>query len=171
MTSRPWVHAIITLRGWWLPGDVRGFRSRAHRIHSSGDYRSPPPEDEHAGLRVWVARCAREAVTPLSDVERDAAVRAIAERLADPPTDLLIVACAVTHAHMLFRADQTDAARSIARAKHLAALRIGRGAGSLWARGAGIDRVRDRAHQLALYRYIAAHARRGASVWRRPRSA
>lgn len=37
----------------WLPGDVRGFRNREHRIHSSGDYKHRPPVAEHEGLRRY----------------------------------------------------------------------------------------------------------------------
>src|SRR5688572_3973144 len=46
-----WRHVILNARRSWLHGDERGFRSRGHRIHSSGDYRNRPPKDEHAGLR------------------------------------------------------------------------------------------------------------------------
>ena len=45
-----WRHVIISTRRSWLHGDGRGFRSRGHRIHSSGDYKDPPPEGEHSGL-------------------------------------------------------------------------------------------------------------------------
>ncbi len=45
-----WWHNILSTHGSWLPGNPRGFRSRNHRIHSSGDYKNPPPLGEHAGL-------------------------------------------------------------------------------------------------------------------------
>src|SRR4051794_35542328 len=48
-----WRHCILNARCSWLHGDARGFRSREHRIHSSGDYRNPPPADEHEGLRRY----------------------------------------------------------------------------------------------------------------------
>jgi len=48
-----WRHVVLGTRRSWLHGDGRGFRSRGHRIHSSGDYRDPPPEGEHAGLRAY----------------------------------------------------------------------------------------------------------------------
>jgi hypothetical protein len=48
-----WYHVTINTYGTWLPGDPRGFHSRGHRVHSSGDYREPPPEREHAGLHRW----------------------------------------------------------------------------------------------------------------------
>ncbi|CAN5610580.1 hypothetical protein BH09PLA1_BH09PLA1_24860 [soil metagenome] len=45
-------HIIINTHSTWLHGDPRGFRSREHRIHSSGDYRNPPPRGEHARLHA-----------------------------------------------------------------------------------------------------------------------
>jgi hypothetical protein len=44
-----WRHVIINTFCTWLHSDERGFRSRKHRIHSSGDYRRRPPKGEHAG--------------------------------------------------------------------------------------------------------------------------
>jgi hypothetical protein len=37
-----WRHVVINTHCTWLHGDDRGFRSRHHRVHSSGDYRNPP---------------------------------------------------------------------------------------------------------------------------------
>src|SRR4051812_14964174 len=48
-----WRHVIINTKSSWLHGEKRGFRSRGHRIHSSGDYRNPPPFLEHSGLRIY----------------------------------------------------------------------------------------------------------------------
>jgi len=48
-----WRHVIVNTRNSWLHGDPRGFRDRDHRIHSSGDYKHPTPEGEHAGLHAW----------------------------------------------------------------------------------------------------------------------
>jgi hypothetical protein len=50
-----WRHVIVNTHSSWLPGSPRGFRNRKHRIHSSGDYRSPPPPGEHEGLHRYNA--------------------------------------------------------------------------------------------------------------------
>ena len=67
-----WSHIIISPQNSWLPGDRRGFRSRNHKIHSSGDYKNLPPPEEHAGLRryhdqragavVWIPKECNEVV-------------------------------------------------------------------------------------------------------------
>jgi hypothetical protein len=48
-----WRMITISTKRSWLPGDQRGFRNRQHRIHSSGDYKNPPPRWEHEGLRRY----------------------------------------------------------------------------------------------------------------------
>ena len=44
-----WQHVTLGTRCSWLHGDRRGFRDRGHRTHSSGHFKNPPPETEHAG--------------------------------------------------------------------------------------------------------------------------
>jgi len=160
-----WAHAIATLRGWWLPGDRRGFHSRDHRIHSSGVYGQPPPPEEHAGLREW-AKTVATRVPALTSEERRRAGEAVVDALRRRGRRPLVVACAATHLHALFDAGEESATEIFGRAKQLAARRVGRNAGRLWGQGAGIDRIRTRAHQLRAFRYILAHARDGAWAWR-----
>ncbi len=63
-----WRHIVIgTLRSW-LHGDERGFRSRRHRVHSSGDDNDPPPPGEHAGLHRYHADGAGDPVDLHLDV-------------------------------------------------------------------------------------------------------
>jgi hypothetical protein len=50
-----WRHCVIGTHNSWLPGDPRGFRAIDHKIHSSGDYKNPPPEGEHSGLHRVLA--------------------------------------------------------------------------------------------------------------------
>lgn len=62
-----WRHIVLNTHSSWLHGDPRGFRSRGHRIHSSGDYRNPPPPQEHLGLHLHqIARSAEETKLPQS---------------------------------------------------------------------------------------------------------
>jgi REP element-mobilizing transposase RayT len=58
--------------GTWLPGDPRGFRNRHHRIHSSGDYKHPPPEGEHEGLHRYAKRVSKdEAVLATPELRKE----------------------------------------------------------------------------------------------------
>jgi hypothetical protein len=50
LIRRCWRHIIVNTKNTWFHGDDRAVRDRDHRIHSSGDYKNPPPEGEHAGL-------------------------------------------------------------------------------------------------------------------------
>lgn len=163
--SHPWVHAIAMLRGWWLPGDERGFRSRDHRIHSSGDYKHRPPSWEHIHLRNWAERVSKDAEPALNQHERSVAGAAFVEKLIRENLIPLAVACAATHVHALFRASDIDALKALGKAKQLASLRVARRSGRIWGRGGGVDRIADREHQVRVFRYILRHRAEGAWVW------
>src|SRR5690242_11549259 len=102
MSARPmmWRHVTINTRGSWLHGDPRGFRTRKHRIHSSGDYRNPPPKGEHAGLHRYHKRRAREAVRiPFSF--RAVVGRAIIKTLREMRFRVILVAVGKVHGHVV----------------------------------------------------------------------
>jgi REP element-mobilizing transposase RayT len=60
--GKMWRHVVVNTLCSWLHGDQRGFRSRHHEIHSSGDYKKPPPKGEHEGLNQWMKKRARKEV-------------------------------------------------------------------------------------------------------------
>lgn len=95
-----WRHVIINTRGTWLHGDARGFRSRKHRIHSSGDYRNPPPPGEHAGLHDYHQARSRGEVT-LANALRRTIGRALLANLLGRHYRVLAVAVGKVHAHVL----------------------------------------------------------------------
>jgi len=65
-----WWHVIISTRNSWLPGDKRGFRSKNHKIHSSGDYKKPPPIEEHSGLRRYHQERAGDVIRFSDDAKK-----------------------------------------------------------------------------------------------------
>jgi len=72
-----WIHAYWSTFGVWLPGDPRGFRSRGHRIHSSGNYKDPPPTGEHAGLWLHARRMVKQQPVYLLKGQMRAALGAL----------------------------------------------------------------------------------------------
>jgi REP element-mobilizing transposase RayT len=95
-----WRHVIINTLCSWLHGDERGFRSRRHRIHSSGDYRNPPPEGEHAGLHQYHVERSREEVTIAKELRKAVGV-AIMRHLLNEGYRVLAVAVGKVHTHGL----------------------------------------------------------------------
>ncbi len=114
---------------------------------------------------MWAERVSRDAEPAFDVGEREVAALAFIEKLTREGLEPLAVACAATHLHALFRADGVDALWALGRCKQLASLRVGRRSGRIWGRGGGVDRVKDRGHQLRVFRYIMKHAAEGAFVW------
>ncbi|MFW5681593.1 MAG: hypothetical protein ACOC1G_01180 [Phycisphaeraceae bacterium] len=183
-----WYHLVANTYGTWLPGDPRGFRTREHREHVEGDYKSPPAADyawrhEHSRQQMK-----REPVW-LSVEARDAAVEAIRVALVDVHRlQVLAIAVCSAHLHVLARfpaelkRTPTDSIRGLRSsalddpprhflgiakkesAKTLAALGFVP-AGGVWARRGKIVPITDRTHQVRVYHYVLDHRREGAAAW------
>src|SRR5437870_1204489 len=98
--GKQWWHVVISTYASWLPGEPRGFRSRGHKIHSSGDYKNPPPEGEHRGLHEYSKRISGDKVIIPKGL-RPVAGRAILKRLAKLDQRILVLSISATHGHML----------------------------------------------------------------------
>ncbi len=186
-----WYHCMSSTYGAWLPGDPRGFRTRDHREHVDGDYMNPPPtgvyEQRHEAAK---SRMKREAVV-LSGEARRVVVEAIVHALASVHRlDVLAVSVSATHMHVLarfpsaqkptfskrgLRDNRTSAVDDpvrhligIAKKESSKALtRAGLAVpGGTWARRGKIVPIKDREHQVNVYRYILEHAsKEDAVVW------
>ncbi|MEM9346864.1 MAG: hypothetical protein AAGB26_09630 [Planctomycetota bacterium] len=163
-----WWHLILTCRGQWLPGDPRGFRSRAHRVHSSGDYKRRPPEGEHAGLHAYHKARSDSAVQIPVDA-RATLGQAILKKCVEIEVPCLAIAAGRAHTHLLaaLANDWEHVKSQVGRLKQsgshaLRAVLPGR----VWADGGKPVRVRDRPHQGNVFRYVLEHAEEGAWVWR-----
>ncbi len=163
-----WSHVIWSTRGAWLPGDPRGFRDHDHRIHSTGDYKAPPPPGEHAGLhRVARKLCPEEIHIPKH------LRRTIADALGDkllalerPPR---IIAVARVHVHALVLAGATDVRPYIGRAKQAASHAVrSELPGRIWGQRCHPVRIRNEGHYRRVVDYIAAHSKQGAALWVHP---
>ena len=163
-----WWHLTLTTANAWRHGDERGFRSRGHRIHSSGDYKNPPPQGEHEGLRRYHEGRSGEPVVLTPELRRRVGEAVLKKREA-LGARVLVVAVGGMHVHLLVEwEDDERAAKALAGDLKQFASHVIRDAlpGKVWAEGGEPIRIRDREHQLNAYRYILKHADEGAWTWR-----
>jgi hypothetical protein len=98
--GKRWRHCVIGTYNSWLPGDPRGFRSRGHKVHSSGDYKAPPPEGEHAGLFEYSKQISGDAVI-IPRALRETVGRKILEKLRKLDHEVIAISVGGKHAHFL----------------------------------------------------------------------
>jgi len=163
---RKWFHITFSTYGSWLPGDARGFRSWRHRVHSSGDYKNPPPPGEHEGLRGYAqARMTRPPVT-LTREQRRTCVLAMVEKLQEKGAEVLAIPVGARHVHVQARIENHTARKIIGLAKQTASHRIrDEIPGTIWAGRSRTEPITNKNHQQALFHYIVRHRREGAFVW------
>jgi hypothetical protein len=161
-----WYHVVLTTYGHWLPGDCRGFRTRHHRQHVEGDYKSPPGED-YSLLHV---RSATQMVYPsarISQDYREIVGLALVDRLHRLGGFVLTAAVSKTHIHLLVKLPSQETRRWIGLAKKHAWFEM-RDAGwqaKLWAKRGKIQPIDNRKHQQNCFAYILRHIHEGAWVW------
>lgn len=95
-----WRHVVFSTVNSWLPGDPRGFRSRNHQIHSSGDYKNPPPAGEHAGLFRYSKHISGPPVVIPRDL-RATVGQAVLAKLRKLAYRVLAIAVSGMHVHTL----------------------------------------------------------------------
>ena len=166
-TPRVWFHCIVSTYGSWLPGDPRGFRTRHHREHVAGDYKSPPPVGAYENFHAANQQALTQAVTTIPPPMRKIIGEALRDRLQKQGGEVLAIACGGQHAHVQVQLSDGDARKPLGYAKQ-AATSVTHQAGfvgKLWAVRGTLVRIRDRVHQERVYRYILEHASEGAWVW------
>ena len=162
-----WRHVIINTKSSWLHGDKRGFRSRGHRIHSSGDYKNPPPEAEHEGLRDYMREHSSDRVhIPLN--LRVPILEALVGRLKKEGFLILTASVGALHAHALVELPDHRATvrRIIGRCKRCACEAVKRELpGSIWSASGEFKPVNTRSHQRRAYKYIYEDQEPDAATW------
>ncbi len=163
--GKRWFHIVFNTHGSWLHGDERGFHSRGHRLHSSGDYRHPPPSGEHAGLhRYMSARC--PMTVTIEPWLRACAGRAVVRDLERRGARPLVVSVGATHVHALAELPRDTPKAEVGTVKRVASLALrGSMPGRVWSEGCTIKPIRDDGHQREVYGYIRRHASEGAWAW------
>ena len=161
-------HLVLNARSTWLTGDDRGFHSRHHRLHSSGDYKNPPPPGEHAGLRRVVEARAQPPVEFPPDLFETLGL-ALIDKAHQREEWVAAVSVDAHHAHLLVEvpADRDVVKDAVGRWKQAASHAVrDRLPGRIWASSCDPIRIRDEEHLQNVFLYILSHARKGAWVWR-----
>jgi len=166
-SGRLWRHVIINTRGTWLHGDPRGFRNRKHRIHSSGDYRNPPPRGEHAALHEYHKHRSADEIHIGRD-ERAIIGREIVRHLQTEGYRTLTIAVTKVHAHLLVQLPGAldDVKAIIGDAKRLSSRAVKKSMpGSVWAAGGTYKRIVEPSHRQSAFDYILYGQGDGAWTW------
>ncbi len=161
------LHAVCTYYGQWLPGDERGWRSRRHRLHSSGDYRNPPPPGEYEKLHIHAHKVMAGGPVALGTDELPRVGLALITKLLKMGCSVRCLSAGSTHVHLLYDSFAEDAAIELGRAKQYASLKLTTRPGRLWGKHSKIIVVRDVQHARSVWRYILDHAaKEQAWTWR-----
>ncbi len=162
-----WYHIVATTYGAWLYGDERGFRTRHHREHVEGDYKNPPPAGAYDALESRSRASLKQPPVVLPQDLRPVVGTAIKERLEGLSVLLVCLSVSGQHVHVLAKMPFGHPRALMGKAKKHAwfVLRECGWQGKLWGKRGKVLPVRDRAHQLNVYRYIMRHVEQGAWVW------
>ncbi len=167
-------HVEFNTFGTWLPGDPRGFRDHDHRIHSSGDYRHPPPPWEHQALHRSVRAKLHKSPVELAPAQRESAGQCLREAIQSQGLQIHVIAVITNHVHVLVCGtfDDTSLRKIVGSAKRKSSHHLrSEIPGSLWQRKIGVYPVRNESHRVNIVSYILAHAKQGAWVWQESESA
>ena len=162
-----WRHNVINTKGTWLHGDSRGFRSRGHRIHSSGDYNNPPPRGEHTNLHAYMKGKSKGEVT-IPYALRAMVGRAIVEALKEMGYRVLAVSVGKVHSHQLVELpnDLPHIRRIVGELKRKSSRAVKKALpGAVWAEGGQPEPVYDPDHQKNAFDYILYKQGAGAWTW------
>src|SRR5262245_35852201 len=151
-----WRHVVINTKNTWLHGDERGFRSRKHRIHSSGDYKHRPPPDEHQGMRKYhEQRSGDEVHIP---IELRATIGgAILGYLLSMKARVIAVAVGKVHTHVIVEMgdDLSLVKRVIGHVKRKSSRAVkSKLPGAVWSEGGTFEPVDDRRHLEKSHDYV-----------------
>jgi len=164
--TRCW-HVMIGTYCSWLPGDLRGFRSRDHRIHSSGDYKHRPPVHEHEGLREYHKKRHPDGVQ-IPKSHRVVAAQTIAELLTSLSLIVWVVSVSATHAHIVAELplNLREFNDSLGKAKKFSSRQLKKILpGQVWARRDKHILLDDHSHRENAYSYVRDDQGPCAAVW------
>ncbi len=160
-----WRHVVINTAGTWLHGDARGFRSRGHRIHSSGDYRHRPPVGEHSRLHEYQIRISRPEVSIAGDL-RPIVGNAMLDACDQKHLRVLAIAVGKVHSHTVIELPESlrTTKAIVGDIKRFSSRKVRRQIpGTVWAAGGTFKFINDDQHLQAAVKYIAFD--QGSDAW------
>jgi REP element-mobilizing transposase RayT len=159
--------------GTWLPGDHRGFRTRWHREHIDGDYRSPPPKGKYDERLKKSRELMKRDPVLLTWEQRRCAVDELIKSLRKWKIEVRILSVDRIHMHVLARFPDHNPRHFLGLAKKESSAYMKQAGlapdGGLWATKCECVPITDRPHFDKVEPYIADHERKGAALWRVPR--
>jgi hypothetical protein len=166
---RDWYHIMCHTYGTWLPGDDNGFRTRHHREHVNGDYKSPPPAGKYAGLHQHAQSIMKRDEVRLNLLQRQRAVEEIAKSFAKWRIGLKILAVTEIHMHALSRVLDHNPRHYMGLAKKECSAYMKRDGlapqGGLWAVRCECKPIVDERHFENVEGYIADHEFEGGVIY------
>ena len=189
--ARPWnnwYHCVGSTYGTWLPGDPRGFRTFRHREHVTGDYKKPPSAGMYAARWEQSKRKLKYPPVYFEREAREVVCRSMIERLQGDGVEVVALAVASNHCHLLARFPTMSVQQSqalsgailkdgrdpaprhyVGRARKHAAMVLSQQQmkvpGAVWAARPKCGPIDDRGHQCRVARYIHGHVEEDAAVW------
>ena len=164
-----WYHCMCNTYGTWLRGEERGWRTRHHREHVEGDYRHPPKPGTWERTYQRSEQLMTRSPVHLTREQQQVAVDAIVGTLRYHEVEVLAVALDRQHLHVLARFGDHRPRKWLGIAKKNAARELSDrrlvDEGGSWGKRSQCEPIKDRAHQIAVFRYILRHSAKGATVW------
>lgn len=168
LPNRAWFHVMWHTYGTWIPGDERGFRDRDHRIHSSGDYKNPPPKGDHEGLHRYAKRVSKDEVVLQSPEQRREVCEALLATIRETEFRLLVLTICRVHVHVVIELPDDAKSRHVAltKIKMNASKRVtNKPASRLWARLWKLVYIADETHREDELRYVRDRQGRYVCTW------
>jgi hypothetical protein len=164
-----WYHCMCNTYGTWLRGDPRGWRTRHHREHVEGDYKHPPAPGTWERTYERSLRLMDRAAVHLTRQQRRIAVDTLIATLIFHGIETIAVSLDDHHLHLLARFRDHKPRAWLGIAKKNASRELSDRnllpEGGIWGKRSKCEPVKDRQHQLAIFRYVLNHARQGAATW------
>ncbi len=145
--------------GSWLPGDPRGFRTRGHCEHVTGDYKNPPAPGKYKGLHAHAKASLKKPPVSIPPELREIVGRQCLKQLDKEGVEVFVISVDSWHVHVAVDCAAEGLKLMVGRVKKVSSHKVrDRIPGRLWQAGCHPVAVRDERHWHNVLRYILDHA-------------